>query len=839
MREKDQASAGGVRIEDGKVQAGAIAGRDVYIGTQINQPQSQQPEPAQVRYLPFQPTHLVGRKEYFDKLRTALLPPSAMFLLTGDPGSGKSSLAQMFAWQVHEQFDVVIYQMCGERSVDTIGGDLADTLRPQLGDAVTSLPLQDKLRVIKNWLELRHCLLILDDVWLKDQDGQKQDSAQQFQILLPAKVSILFTSRRPSLPWVDANHRIRVAAFTPAEVEATFRLYLGESTVERHRTELLEFAERVERLPIAVAVAAQLLDNEFGPLKEAARGIRLQKLRTDIHDVPSLLQHAIEAQGPQERGLLRAAALCVPESFWLPLAIGIAGLAPDQGAQARNHLVNAALLRVVDQDRQRFDLHSLVREQLYNDPATEELRSAHARTLRDLFAQWETRWKDCRECLAEIIPAVHYLHRPNPEDGSLLGYYGYLTARRIGELDTALRIEQQNERLWSSVESPEGKYALQASYGNQALILLDWGRLEEAMALLQKQEALCVELGNRDGLQASYGNQALILRAWGRLEEAMALLREEEALCVELGNRDGLQHSYGNQALILKDWGRLEEAMALLQKEEALCVELGNRDGLQRSYGNQALILKDWGRLEEAMDLLQKQEALCVELGSKDGLSRSYGNQAGILKDWGRLEEAMALYQKEEALCVELGNRNGLQRSYGNQALILKDWGRLEEAMALHQKKEALCVELGNKNSLQISYVNQAGILKDWGRLEEAMALLQKQEALCVELGNKNSLQASYGNQALILKDWGRLEEAVALHQKQEALCVELGNKDGLAYCYWNWGLLAREMKDHQTAKEKLQTSLAIFTELKMPRERDAVQSALNDGAPLESLTSD
>ncbi len=38
----------------------------------------------------------------------------------------------------------------------------------------------------------------------------------------------------------------------------------------------------------------------------------------------------------------------------------------------------------------------------------------------------------------------------------------------------------------------------------------------------------------------SYGNQALILQAWGRLEEALALHKQEEAICLELGNKDGL-----------------------------------------------------------------------------------------------------------------------------------------------------------------------------------------------------------------------------------------------------------------------------------------------------------
>ena len=153
--------------------------------------------------------------------------------------------------------------------------------------------------------------------------------------------------------------------------------------------------------------------------------------------------------------------------------------------------------------------------------------------------------------------------------------------------------------------------------------------------------------------------------------------------------------------------------------------------------------------------------------------------------------------------------------------------GELEIALRILQQEEALCLKLGNKDGLQASYGNQAFILSAWGRLEEAMALLKKKETLCLELGNKNGLQASSGNQALILRAWGRLEEPMALLKKKEALCLELGNRSSVAYCYWNWGLLARELRDRKTEREKLGAAREIFTELKMPRERDAVRAAL------------
>ena len=131
--------------------------------------------------------------------------------------------------------------------------------------------------------------------------------------------------------------------------------------------------------------------------------------------------------------------------------------------------------------------------------------------------------------------------------------------------------------------------------------------VDEALALHEKQEALCIDLGDKDGLRRSLGNQALIRQEGGHLKQAMALHKKEEALCIELGNQDGLQRSLGNQALILKDWGRLEEALELHMREEALCVELGNTDGIYISLGNQALILKAWGRQAEAEALLKKQ----------------------------------------------------------------------------------------------------------------------------------------------------------------------------------------------------------------------------------------
>ena len=77
----------------------------------------------------------------------------------------------------------------------------------------------------------------------------------------------------------------------------------------------------------------------------------------------------------------------------------------------------------------------------------------------------------------------------------------------------------------------------------------------------------------------------------------------------------------------------------------------------------------------------------------------------------------------------------------------------------------------------------------------------------------------------------GRLEEALVLHKKQEAICLELGNKPSLGYCNWQWGRLARQQGDKQAARQKLEQALALFTELNMLHERDAVRAELDKTA--------
>ena len=609
----------------------------------------------------YRPQDFVGRGPYLQQLRSTFSGEPMVFLLYGEPGTGKSTLALQFAWDAQKDFDAVVFQTCGRRPLDAITAELVERLPI---DVKTLAP--DKQRdAAKDWLRQRRSLLVLDDVW---PNGDDQIEVRDLE---PGPAcSVLYTSRLKSLPGVGPKQASKVEKFTDAEAEELFHAYLEESfskqEVDNNRMPLLDFAARVEMLPIAVAVGASLLrDKSAMALSKAVSKLNVSALADGEKNVDALFAQAIDSQPPREQKLLAACAVCVQEGFWLPLTAQIAELTEDEADEAANALVRGSLLRVLDRDRQRFQLHALLREQLRIRAGTDglvQLQERHATALEGLFKGWETRWQDCRECLEEIIPAAGFLWTNGEATRQVwVAIWGYSLGLRIGELDVALRIMQQEEKL--AVDRGDDN-KLQASYGNQANILYAWGRLEEAMALHKKEEAICLKLGNKNSLQVSYGNQANILYTWGRLEEAMELQTKQEAICLEIGNKNHLQGAYANQALILHALGRLEEAMALHKKEEALAVELGDKDQLQRSYGNQASNLWQCGRLEEALELYKKQEAICLELGNKNGLQISFGNQAVTLITQGRLAEALEKLKREESICIELGNKINLGYCY-------------------------------------------------------------------------------------------------------------------------------------------------------------------------------
>ena len=278
---------------------------------------------------------------------------------------------------------------------------------------VKTLPPDQQRQAAKERLRQRQSLLVLDDVW---PNGERKTEVTHLE---PGPAcSVLYISRLKSLPGLTPKKQTsEVEKFADSEAEELFLTYLdpvfSREQVDKHRQPLLDFAARVEMLPIAVAVGASLLrGREASGLGKAVFKLRLDQLADGAKDVNALFRTAIESQPPREQKLLAACDVCAQEGFWLPLVAQIAELTEDESDEAAKTLVRGSLLRALDRDRQRFQLHALLREQLRHAAGMDglaELQERHAVALEGLFKGRESRWQDCRECLEEIIVATRFL----------------------------------------------------------------------------------------------------------------------------------------------------------------------------------------------------------------------------------------------------------------------------------------------------------------------------------------------------------------------------------------------------------------------------------------------
>lgn len=154
---------------------------------------------------------------------------------------------------------------------------------------------------------------------------------------------------------------------------------------------------------------------------------------------------------------------------------------------------------------------------------------------------------------------------------------------------------QRAESLWASLayayeEQGDGA-ALQRALGERALLLInraqppggavaspsdvDQALLDQAAALLDRQEVLCRSLGDQVGLAACVGNRAIVLRYRGDLDGSLRCLDEQVALSQASGNAQGVLFATANRGEVLGLLGRVDEALAALEWARATAAQYG------------------------------------------------------------------------------------------------------------------------------------------------------------------------------------------------------------------------------------------------------------------------
>lgn len=274
-----------------------------------------------VRHLPT----FVGRETHLQVLTNLLLksPQEKILVLEGMAGVGKTALAAHLANRLRRHFrDGVLWVRPDLTPMAMTLQQLGETL----GRYVSGYgDLSSRSMAIRELLSAKHILLVLDNV----------QHSQEIELLLPAgeTCAILITTRRRNLSIALGAHRFQIEPFTTDESLRLFDTLLGKELVKKETSALLDIAQFVEHLPLALDIIASRLAYEPGL---TAQGF-LAQLRECSHWLPEIydesrnLAAVLEANllllSPKEADLLAALSTFGGLEFSLAAAAEVAKVA--------------------------------------------------------------------------------------------------------------------------------------------------------------------------------------------------------------------------------------------------------------------------------------------------------------------------------------------------------------------------------------------------------------------------------------------------------------------------------------------------------------------------------
>jgi hypothetical protein len=312
---------------------------------------------------PFQavrhPATFVGRGDLLPAIEKLLLAGhhETVTILEGMAGVGKTALAAYLAYRLRPHLpDGVLWARLDTSNAASI----LHLWAAAYGRDVTVYDdLESRSTAVRDLLAAKRALLVLDNV----------TSSQEIRPLLPpaGPCAVLITTRRRNLTVAPGAHRFHLEPFDAAKGEALrlFTRVLGAELVARERAALVQIADLLGHLPLAIDVVAWRLAHE--PHWTAADFLarlqqeenRLKLLESDLASVQLALEASYALLSPVQQSFFAALGAFGGEDFSPEAAAAVAGVTY---AAAEAHLRTLFCLSLVRRGRAgRYRLVPLLR----------------------------------------------------------------------------------------------------------------------------------------------------------------------------------------------------------------------------------------------------------------------------------------------------------------------------------------------------------------------------------------------------------------------------------------------------------------------------------------------
>ena len=672
----------------------------------------------------------VGRESELEELRVgldaAIAGRGGLFLLVGEPGIGKSRLAEEVVRDGRARGARVLIGRCWEaggapaywpwvqslrmyieqREPTTLRSELATgaaelaQIIPELRELFPNLPepsresegarfrLFDSVsRFLKNAAAARPLLLVLDDLHAADEpsllllrfltgelSGSRILVVGTYRDVDPT-VRDPLASTLAELVREQATHRIELGGLTEADVAGYIELSAG-------------------RTPPAELVATIHGETEGNPLfvGEVVRLLAPEGRLPDI-DVPALWTLGIP-QGVREvigRRLRRLSADCtrvltlaavLGREFALDALERLTDLREDELFDVLDEALTARVLSSVPgvHDRLRF-AHALIRETLYDALTTPRRVQLHRRAgqaLEALYAQ------NPEPHLAEL--AHHAIAGSDFRDG--LRY-----ARRAGDRAFGLLAYEEAARLYeTALEALE--LSGPSDEGTRCELLLSLGEAQmrggntpAAKSAFLDGAEIARQLGDpRELARAAVGYGGRIVWVRAGEDERLVPLLEEALAALGDANVELRVALLSRLAGALRDEHSRDRRDRLSQEAIDLARRAENRAALARALDARAYAISAPDTIADFLGLGRELQDVAELIGDREGLVQGHMHQFIAHIFSGNIAEAEAQLAAASTTASQLRQPAQLWQVRGTQALVALATGRLLDAEELRRQ---------------------------------------------------------------------------------------------------------------------------------------------------------
>lgn len=626
----------------------------------------------------------VGRDNLIEMLHDALRAEThtRLYSLQGMSGVGKTALAAHLAYGLRPFLpDGVLWASVDSSDALSILSTFAQAYGVDVGP-YTDLP--GRSRLVRDLLGQKRALMILDNV---------QTSEQIIPLLPPTgPCAVLVTTQRQNLAALRNARHFLIPPFSRDQQEslALFSRILGPTRVTAEKTALLELADLLGHLPLAIDIAASRLAYEPGwstadflqRIRQQQR--RLSELAYEDQSIRLSFDTSFEALTPTQQRFLSLISLFSGADFGAAAAAALADIPLEQAQNTLRQLYGLSLVQATRPAR--YALHPLLRDYAQRHNPETAVTDRLILYYVNFLQQHRRNYTILDQDLPNILAALHLAqtHRPADLVRGVIAFYPFLEAR--GQYTLAETYLHQAETAVAPTPSPDPITSLHLHHARGRLAQ-HRGNYIEAETQYEAALTLARQVADRPSLSHLLRALGVLAARRGDYGLADAYYKEGLALAREYGHGGAVSdflRGLGVQAYIRGDLARAEafydEGLSLLTARDD---EAANTSGMLWGLG---VLAQEHGDLTQAEAYYQQALARARAEGHQERIIVLLRSLGSLCAAQGNTETAVTSFQEALTLARQIGHRWQTGRTlseWGEFQLHLGEWAAAQNAFQL------------------------------------------------------------------------------------------------------------------------------------------------------------